>query len=375
MDSVIQRRGRGAEDARRVRQDRRPTPTTRRRPTSMLAARRRLGPEPRRSSGKTGEFAGDTLQVMEALVEMLGEVGVTPAHSSSKPAATSSPGARASSGDWDILGNGYGNQTGLAITNLIGHVRRHRREGGQDARHLPRLRLPRDRRPDPKAAAEADESPAQRPARAGAAGHLGHRGPARGPSSRTTVLAAPRSGCRLNLGPTNSYTLVDVTVSRPEPWPILLKRLGQGLLTVFLTVTTVFVLIRMAPGDPAVYLRAVRPATPEQLDAVREQFGLDQRVLAQYWIVPAAPGAGQCGQSPSRSRQTAMHVVSSGMPYTLTLATAAILLTAVVAIPLGRLDARRPNTGRETRRRTSRPSPGSRCPTSGSASCWSSCSR
>ena len=31
----------------------------------------------------------------------------------------------------------------------------------------------------------------------------------------------------------------------------LLRRLGQSLLTVFLTLTTVFVLIRMAPGDPA----------------------------------------------------------------------------------------------------------------------------
>ena len=29
------------------------------------------------------------------------------------------------------------------------------------------------------------------------------------------------------------------------------KRIGQGLLTVFLTVSTVFLLIRMAPGDPA----------------------------------------------------------------------------------------------------------------------------
>ena len=32
----------------------------------------------------------------------------------------------------------------------------------------------------------------------------------------------------------------------------ILKRLGQGLLTVFLTVSTVFILIRLAPGDPAV---------------------------------------------------------------------------------------------------------------------------
>jgi ABC-type dipeptide/oligopeptide/nickel transport system permease component len=51
----------------------------------------------------------------------------------------------------------------------------------------------------------------------------------------------------------------------------ILKRLGQGLLTVFLTVSTVFVLIRLAPGDPAVAY-AGPLATNEQLAAVREQF-------------------------------------------------------------------------------------------------------
>ena len=55
----------------------------------------------------------------------------------------------------------------------------------------------------------------------------------------------------------------------------ILKRLGQGLLTVFLTVSTVFILIRLAPGDPAVSY-AGPLATTEQLARVREQFGLDR---------------------------------------------------------------------------------------------------
>ena len=63
----------------------------------------------------------------------------------------------------------------------------------------------------------------------------------------------------------------------------ILKRLGQGLLTVFLTVSTVFILIRLAPGDPAVSY-AGPLATTEQLAKVREQFGLDRPVLEQYWI-------------------------------------------------------------------------------------------
>ena len=94
----------------------------------------------------------------------------------------------------------------------------------------------------------------------------------------------------------------------------ILKRLGQGLLTVFLTVSTVFILIRMAPGDPAVSY-AGPLATTEQLDAVREQFGLNKPVLEQYWIFlqqlltgkrrdvfHLAPGHGDSGSGGCRKR-------------------------------------------------------------------------
>lgn len=125
----------------------------------------------------------------------------------------------------------------------------------------------------------------------------------------------------------------------------VLKRLGQGLLTVFLTVSTVFVLIRLAPGDPAVSY-AGPLATTEQLAKVREQFGLDKPVLEQYWIFLQQLFTGNLGQSYS-FQAPAMQVVFERLPYTLTLATSAILLTAVVAIPLGVWMARRPDTGRE----------------------------
>ena len=125
----------------------------------------------------------------------------------------------------------------------------------------------------------------------------------------------------------------------------ILKRLGQGLLTVFLTVSTVFILIRMAPGDPAVSY-AGPLATTEQLAKVREQFGLDRPVLEQYWIFLQQLFTGNLGQSYS-FQAPAMQVVAERMPYTLTLATAAILLTAVVAIPLGVWMSRRPDTGKE----------------------------
>jgi peptide/nickel transport system permease protein len=123
------------------------------------------------------------------------------------------------------------------------------------------------------------------------------------------------------------------------------KRIGQGLLTVFLTVSTVFLLIRMAPGDPAASF-AGPLATTEQLAEVRKQFGLDKPLLEQYWIFIQQLFTGNLGTSYS-FQAPAMQVVFERMPYTLTLATSSILLAALVAIPLGVWMARHTNTNRE----------------------------
>lgn len=123
------------------------------------------------------------------------------------------------------------------------------------------------------------------------------------------------------------------------------KRIGQGLLTVFLTVSVVFLLIRMAPGDPAASF-AGPLATNEQLAAVREQFGLDKPLLQQYVIFIGQLFTGHLGQSYS-FQAPAVQVVMDRLPYTLTLATSSILLAALVAIPLGMWMDRRSDTDAE----------------------------
>ncbi|WP_157239992.1 ABC transporter substrate-binding protein [Catenuloplanes japonicus] len=65
------------------------------------------------------EFAG-AARVMEALVTMLGDVGVTLTLTQIPKGGEINSWRRGEAGDWDILGNGYGNQTGLALTNLVG---------------------------------------------------------------------------------------------------------------------------------------------------------------------------------------------------------------------------------------------------------------
>jgi peptide/nickel transport system permease protein len=125
----------------------------------------------------------------------------------------------------------------------------------------------------------------------------------------------------------------------------LVKRVGQSVLTLFLTLTTVFVLLRLAPGDPAAAYAGPNPTT-EDLARIREQFGLDDSLLVQYLTFLKGLVTGDLGTSFS-FQAPALDVVLERLPYTITLAVSAILLTSLVAVPLGVWMARHTNTTRE----------------------------
>src|SRR3954467_14010273 len=140
----------------------------------------------------------------------------------------------------------------------------------------------------------------------------------------------------------------------------ILKRLGQSVLTLFLTLTTVFVLLRLAPGDPAAAYAGPNPTT-EDLARIRQQFGLDDSLLVQYGRFLKGLLTGDLGTSFSFQAPAldvvlqrlahpippALDVVLQRLPYTITLALSAILVTALVAVPLGVWMARHTNTARE----------------------------
>src|SRR5437870_13856805 len=73
------------------------------------------------------------------------------------------------------------------------------------------------------------------------------------------------------------------------------KRVGYCLLSLFLLSVTIFFFVRVT-GDPAVLL--VEPgASQADLDAIRQQFGLDQSLPVQYGSFIAHLARGDFGQS------------------------------------------------------------------------------
>jgi peptide/nickel transport system permease protein len=125
----------------------------------------------------------------------------------------------------------------------------------------------------------------------------------------------------------------------------ILKRIVQTVLTAWVTVTIVFLLLRLAPGDPAVSYAPPNP-TSEQLEAIRREFGLDRPLISQYGTFLVHLFQGDVGDS-FQFRKSALAVVMERLPFTITLAVAAILITAIFAIPLGVWMARRANTAAE----------------------------
>ena len=125
----------------------------------------------------------------------------------------------------------------------------------------------------------------------------------------------------------------------------ILKRIAQTVLTAWVTVTIVFLLLRLAPGDPAVSYAPPNP-TSEQLEAIRHEFGLDRPLISQYGTFLVHLFQGDVGES-FQFRKSALTVVMERLPFTITLAVAAIIITAILAIPLGVWMARRANTAAE----------------------------
>lgn len=93
-----------------------------------------------------------------------------------------------------------------------------------------------------------------------------------------------------------------------------------------------FFLLRAA-GDPA-YVIAGMNATPEQIVAVREQYGLDQPLWRQFVVYLGGLARLDFGDSIS-SGDPALSLVLDRLPHTLQLAFMAMLLSIAVAIPLG----------------------------------------
>ncbi len=122
----------------------------------------------------------------------------------------------------------------------------------------------------------------------------------------------------------------------------ILRRCGHAVVVVFGVSLVVFLLSRLAPGDP-VTLMLAETASPQQIEEARRHYGLDRPLPAQYALFLGNAVRGDMGES-LYYKQPALRVVLEAFPQTALLAVTALLLAIVVALPLGVLAAVRRDT-------------------------------
>ncbi|MCM2563310.1 ABC transporter permease [Lutimaribacter sp. EGI FJ00015] len=123
----------------------------------------------------------------------------------------------------------------------------------------------------------------------------------------------------------------------------LLRRIGYGLVLMLCVVILNFLLIRLAPGDPAMVIAGeMGGATEEMLESIREEYGLNKPVLTQLAIYVGNVARGDLGQSFFFDQPVASLIAQRVGP-TILLVIVAQVLSIVIGVVLGVLAARKPN--------------------------------
>jgi ABC-type dipeptide/oligopeptide/nickel transport system permease component len=104
----------------------------------------------------------------------------------------------------------------------------------------------------------------------------------------------------------------------------------------------VFGLIHLAPGDPA-RLMLYDTAPEEEVQAMRKTLGLDQPLYLQYWLFLSKALRGDLGRS-LYYKEPALRIILEHLPATTELTFAALLVSLVVAVPMGIVSAVRRDT-------------------------------
>src|SRR5215212_6811810 len=124
----------------------------------------------------------------------------------------------------------------------------------------------------------------------------------------------------------------------------LTRRFGQLIPTVFGIVTLVFLMLRLLPGDPAVFI-AGENVGEEALQALREQLGLTKPLLEQYTDYLTHVSRLDLGKSVVNGLPV-LQLLATAIPITLLVGGLSLVLGFLISVPLGTIAAYLASRGR-----------------------------
>ncbi len=112
----------------------------------------------------------------------------------------------------------------------------------------------------------------------------------------------------------------------------ILRRVFQSVLTLLVLSVLIFIVCRLT-GDP-VLLMLPDDASPEDVAQLRVALGLEKPLPVQYWLFLSSALRGNFGRS-IKGQVPVMHLIEERLPNSLKLALVSLLITVVLAFPLG----------------------------------------
>lgn len=123
---------------------------------------------------------------------------------------------------------------------------------------------------------------------------------------------------------------------------LLVGRLLSTIPVIAVVAIMVFLFVRLGPGDPAAIL-AGDNASSETIAQIRQQLGLDQPIWSQFLIWIGGVARGELGTS-IMAKQPVLTLIAQRIEPTVSLAIVTMLLSILVAVPLGAIAAYRRGT-------------------------------
>ena len=122
-------------------------------------------------------------------------------------------------------------------------------------------------------------------------------------------------------------------------WSYALKRGGATAVTLVAASVVIFAFIHLIPGDP-IYVLLGDTATPDQVDALRRQLGLDQPIIIQYLRWAGQALSGDLGRS-IFFQAPVLSVIADGAETSILLASITMLWVVLIGVPIGTIAAMR----------------------------------
>jgi peptide/nickel transport system permease protein len=114
----------------------------------------------------------------------------------------------------------------------------------------------------------------------------------------------------------------------------LIRRTLQAVITFAIAIALLFVLMRVAPGDPLSRLSSDRPISPAEIAMLRTRYGLDQPLGTQLRAFVSGLVRGDLGISIEYGRPVTA-LLAERLPATLLLGGSVLLLNFTVGLWLG----------------------------------------